>query len=49
MPKSRLHGAAAMLLALAAVAAPASASAGEANDETEEPATVDSISIARDV
>lgn len=49
MPKSRLRGAAAMLLALAAVAAPASASAGEANDETEEPATVDSNSIAREV
>ena len=50
MPKSRLRGAAAMLLALAAtVAAPAPASAGEANEKSEEPATVDSNSIAREV
>jgi hypothetical protein len=49
MPISPLGGAAAILLALAAVAAPASASAGEAGDETEEPATVDSNSIAREV
>lgn len=48
MLKSHLCGAAAVMLALAA-AAPASANPGEASDETEEPATVDSNVVAREV